>query len=212
MSQGRLRVGAAVGAGAGGEGALTRWWRRSVDVLLIDSPLTARSLGRCSATSVKAVLNLTCKSSAATSPLAQSARALAEAGCSAPGEVGMLRLHLYHPYRDWCGRSADHRCFRRGRSAGRHRIPVIADGGIATPAISPKPSPQARRRARCHGGVLCWPVPKNPRSEIELLRGRSYKSYRGMGSLGAMSRFLRPLRWRRQRRRQSWCPEGMSRP
>lgn len=68
--QGRLRVGAAVGAGAGNEERVDALVAAGVDVLLIDSS-HGHSEAFCSVSVKRARNILTCRSSAATSPLAQ---------------------------------------------------------------------------------------------------------------------------------------------
>jgi IMP dehydrogenase/GMP reductase len=61
------------------------------------------------------------------------------------------RLHLHHPRRHRRRRAADHRHHERlpGVAETGRDIPVIADGGIRTPATSPRPSPPARAPASC---------------------------------------------------------------
>jgi len=70
------------------------------------------------------------------------------------------------------------------RAASKHRIPVIADGGIkysgdVTKAI-------AAGANVCMMGSLFAGVDESP-GETILYQGRSFKAYRGMGSLSAMA-------------------------
>lgn len=118
--QGRLRVGAAVGAGAGNEERVDALVAAGVDVLLIDS-----SHGHS-----EGVLQRIRETRAKYPDLqiiggnVRHWRRRSRTGGSRlqRGESGYRPwLYLYDSYRDWRGRSADHRCFRRGRSAGRHR-------------------------------------------------------------------------------------------
>src|SRR3989337_2119718 len=71
------------------------------------------------------------------------------------------------------------------RAAARHKVPVIADGGIrysgdVTKAI-------AVGASCCMIGSLFAGTDESP-GELILYQGRSFKEYRGMGSLGAMRR------------------------
>jgi IMP dehydrogenase len=67
--------------------------------------------------------------------------------------------------------------------AGKHKIPIIADGGIKYSGDVPK---ALAAGAHCVMiGSLFAGTDESP-GEIVLFQGRSYKVYRGMGSLGAM--------------------------
>jgi IMP dehydrogenase len=67
--------------------------------------------------------------------------------------------------------------------AGKHKIPIIADGGIKYSGDLPK---ALAAGAHCVMiGSLFAGTDESP-GEIVLFQGRSYKVYRGMGSLGAM--------------------------
>lgn len=72
--------------------------------------------------------------------------------------------------------------------AGRHDIPVIADGGIRYSGDAVK-ALAAGAAGVMLGSVLAG-VDEAP-GDIVLYEGRPYKDYRGMGSLGAMSQFSR---------------------
>ncbi|MGH6874794.1 MAG: IMP dehydrogenase, partial [Aestuariivirgaceae bacterium] len=69
--------------------------------------------------------------------------------------------------------------------AGRHGIPVIADGGIKYSGDLAKAL--AAGAACAMIGSLLAGTDESP-GEVFLYQGRSYKSYRGMGSVGAMAR------------------------
>ncbi|XPE45328.1 IMP dehydrogenase [Shigella flexneri] len=102
---GRLRVGAAVGAGAGIEERVDALVAVGVDVLPIDSS-HGHSEGVLQRIREPVLNTLISRSSAVTWRQA-GARALAEAGCSAVKWVSAL-AHLYYPYRHRRRRSTDH--------------------------------------------------------------------------------------------------------
>lgn len=72
--------------------------------------------------------------------------------------------------------------------ARKHRIPVIADGGIKYSGDAVKAL--AAGAACVMLGSMLAGVKESP-GEIIVYAGRAYKDYRGMGSLGAMSDFSR---------------------
>jgi IMP dehydrogenase len=117
--QGRLRVGAAVGAGAGNEERVDALVAAGVDVLLIDSSHghSEGVLQRIRETRAKYPDLQIIGGNVATGAGARAGGSRLQRGESGyrPG------LHLYDPYRHRCGRAADHRRFRRGGSAGRDR-------------------------------------------------------------------------------------------
>jgi IMP dehydrogenase len=69
--------------------------------------------------------------------------------------------------------------------AGRHGIPIIADGGLRTSGDVAKAI--AAGANLCMVGSLLAGTEEAP-GEVFLYQGRSYKAYRGMGSVGAMAR------------------------
>jgi IMP dehydrogenase len=179
--QGRLRVGAAVGAGAGNEERVDALVAAGVDVLLIDSS-HGHSEGVLQR--IREPPNtLTCRSSAATWPPAQ-----ARAGGSRlqRGESG-YRPGLICTTRIVTGVgvpqiTAVSDAVEALEGTG---IPVIADGGIRFSGDIAKAI--AAGAAAVMVGSMLAGTEESP-GEIELYQGRSYKSYRGMGSLGAMSK------------------------
>ena len=71
------------------------------------------------------------------------------------------------------------------RVAARHKVPVIADGGIRYSGDITKAI--AVGASACMIGSLFAGTDESP-GEMILYQGRSFKEYRGMGSLGAMRR------------------------
>jgi IMP dehydrogenase len=71
------------------------------------------------------------------------------------------------------------------RAAARHRVPIIADGGIRYSGDITKAI--AVGASACMIGSLFAGTDESP-GEMILFQGRSFKEYRGMGSLGAMRR------------------------
>jgi IMP dehydrogenase len=71
------------------------------------------------------------------------------------------------------------------RVASRHKVPIIADGGIRYSGDITKAI--AVGASTCMIGSLFAGTDESP-GEMILYQGRSFKEYRGMGSLGAMRR------------------------
>jgi IMP dehydrogenase len=71
------------------------------------------------------------------------------------------------------------------RAAARHKVPVIADGGIRYSGDITKAIAVGASSAMI--GSLFAGTDESP-GEIILYQGRSFKEYRGMGSIGAMRR------------------------
>src|SRR5574344_1881368 len=180
---GRLRVGAAVGAGAGNEERVAALVEAGVDVLLIDSSHghSKGGLDRIEATH-EAYPNIEIVGGNVAT--AAGALALAEAGCSAvkvgigPGSICTTRIVT------GCGVPQITAVADAVEALKGTGLPVIADGGIRFSGDIAK-SVAAGASAVMVGSMLAG-TEESP-GEIELYQGRSYKSYRGMGSLGAMA-------------------------
>ncbi|GIU50637.1 MULTISPECIES: IMP dehydrogenase [Shewanella] len=180
---GRLRVGAAVGAGAGNEERVEALVKAGVDVLLIDS-----SHGHS-----EGVLQRIRDTRAAFPDLqivggnvatAEGALALVEAGVDAvkvgigPGSICTTRIvtGVGVPQITAVSDAAE---------AIKHLdIPVIADGGIR---FSGDLAKALAAGASCIMAGSMFAGTEEAPGETELYNGRAYKSYRGMGSLGAMT-------------------------
>ncbi len=175
--QGRLRVGAAVGAGAGNEERVDALVAAGVDVLLIDSSHghSEGVLQRIRETRAKYPDLQIIGGNVAT---AAGARALAEAGCSAvkvgigPGSICTTRIVT------GVGVPQITAVADAVEALEGTGIPVIADGGIRFSGDIAK-AIAAGASAVMVGSMLAG-TEESP-GEIELYQGRSYKSYRGMG-------------------------------
>ncbi|WP_299267640.1 IMP dehydrogenase [uncultured Psychrosphaera sp.] len=182
-SLGRLRVGAAVGVGAGTDERIEALVAAGVDVLLIDTS-HGHSQG---------VLDRVSKTRAAYPDLdivggnvatASGALALVEAGVDAvkvgigPGSICTTRIVT------GCGVPQITAISDAVEAVAGKDVPVIADGGIR---FSGDISKALVAGASCvMVGSMLAGTEEAP-GEVELYQGRYYKSYRGMGSLGAMN-------------------------
>src|SRR6202522_2310979 len=181
--QGRLRVGAAIGATGDFLERAAELVRTRVDVLSIDSPHghTSRVLD-----AIRVVKKRFPEVDLMAGNVAtyEGAKALIEAGVDTvkvgigPGSICTTRMVTGAGMPQI---TAISECYRAARA---HNIPVIADGGIkysgdVTKAI-------AAGASVVMIGSLFAGVDESP-GETILYQGRSFKTYRGMGSLSAMS-------------------------
>ena len=179
---GRLRVGAAVGAGAGNEERVDALVAAGVDVLLIDSSHghSEGVLQRIRETRAKYPDLQIIGGNVATGA---GARALAEAGCSAvkvgigPGSICTTRIVAGIGVPQV---SAIMDCYNAAKEFG---VPIIADGGIKYSGDMTKAL--AAGANVCMMGSMFAGCDEAP-GTFELYQGRKYKVYRGMGSLAAM--------------------------
>ncbi|XNM73903.1 IMP dehydrogenase [Escherichia coli] len=203
--QGRLRVGAAVGAGAGNEERADALVAAGVDVLLIDSSHghSEGVLQRIRETRAKYPDLQIIGGNVAT---AAGARALAEAGCSAvkvgigPGSICTTRIVT------GVGVPQITAVADAVEALEGTGIPVIADGGIRFSGDIAK-AIAAGASAVMVSSMLAG-TEKSP-GEIELYQGRSYKSYRGIGSLGAMSKGSSDRYFQSDNAADKLVPEGI---
>jgi IMP dehydrogenase len=202
---GRLRVGAAVCAGAGNEERIDALVAAGVDVLLIDSSHghSEGVLQRIRETRAKYPDLQIIGGNVAT---ASGAIALVEAGVSAvkvgigPGSICTTRIvtGVGVPQITAISDAVD--------ALEGTGIPVIADGGIR---FSGDIAKAIAAGASCvMVGSLLAGTEESP-GEIELFQGRSFKSYRGMGSLGAMSKGSSDRYFQTDNAADKLVPEGI---
>ena len=202
---GRLRVGAAVGAGAGNEERIAALVEAGVDVLLIDSSHghSQGVLDRIRATRLAYPDLQIVGGNVAT---AAGALALAEAGCSAvkvgigPGSICTTRIVT------GCGVPQITAVADAVEALMGTGIPVIADGGIRFSGDIAKSI--AAGASLVMVGSMFAGTEESP-GEIELYQGRSFKSYRGMGSLGAMSKGSSDRYFQSDNAADKLVPEGI---
>ncbi|EKO3890531.1 IMP dehydrogenase [Vibrio metschnikovii] len=204
-TQGRLRVGAAVGAAPGNEERVKALVEAGVDVLLIDS-----SHGHS-----EGVLQRIRETRAAYPDLdiiggnvatAEGARALIEAGVSAvkvgigPGSICTTRIVT------GVGVPQVTAIADATEVANQYGIPVIADGGIR---FSGDISKAIAAGASCVMVGSMFAGTEEAPGEVILYQGRSYKAYRGMGSLGAMSKGSSDRYFQTDNAADKLVPEGI---
>lgn len=203
--QGRLRVGAAVGAAPGNEERIEALVNAGLDVLLIDSShghsegVLQRIRETRNAFPDLAIIG----GNVAT---AAGALALAEAGVSAvkvgigPGSICTTRIVT------GCGVPQITAIADAVAALKDTGVPVIADGGIR---FSGDIAKALAAGAHCvMMGSMFAGTEESP-GEVELFQGRSYKSYRGMGSLGAMSKGSSDRYFQSDNAADKLVPEGI---
>ncbi|KYP97786.1 inosine-5-monophosphate dehydrogenase [Sodalis-like endosymbiont of Proechinophthirus fluctus] len=204
---GRLRVGAAVGAGAGSsnEERIDALVSAGVDVLLIDSSHghSEGVLQRIRDTRAKYPDLQIIGGNVAT---AAGALAMVEAGVSAvkvgigPGSICTTRIVT------GVGVPQITAISDAVEALEGTGLPVIADGGIRFSGDIAKAI--AAGAACVMVGSLLAGTEESP-GEIELFQGRSFKSYRGMGSLGAMPKGSLDRYFRTDNAADKLVPEGI---
>ncbi|PKG83765.1 IMP dehydrogenase [Colwellia sp. 75C3] len=180
---GRLRVGAAVGVGAGTDERIDALVAAGVDVLLIDTSHghSQGVLDRVKETRDKYQDLQIIAGNVAT---AAGAKAMADAGVDAvkvgigPGSICTTRIVTGVGVPQL---TAISNAVEGLKGTG---IPVIADGGIRFSGDIAK-ALVAGAHCVMVGSMLAGT--EEAPGEVELYQGRYYKSYRGMGSLGAMA-------------------------
>lgn len=202
---GRLRVGAAVGAGPGNEERIDALVAAGVDVLLIDSSHghSEGVLQRVRETRAKYPNLPIVAGNVAT---AEGAIALADAGASAvkvgigPGSICTTRIVTGVGVPQITA-IADAAAALKDRG-----IPVIADGGIRFSGDIAKAI--AAGASSVMVGSMFAGTEEAP-GEIELYQGRAFKSYRGMGSLGAMAKGSSDRYFQSDNAADKLVPEGI---
>ncbi|PRL36054.1 Inosine-5'-monophosphate dehydrogenase [Haemophilus influenzae] len=202
---GRLRVGAAVGAGAGNEERIDALVKAGVDVLLIDSSHghSEGVLQRVRETRAKYPNLPIVAGNVAT---AEGAIALADAGTSAvkvgigPGSICTTRIVTGVGVPQITA-IADAAAALKDRG-----IPVIADGGIR---FSGDIAKAIAAGASCVMVGSMFAGTEEAPGEIELYQGRAFKSYRGMGSLGAMAKGSSDRYFQSDNAADKLVPEGI---
>jgi IMP dehydrogenase len=181
--QGRLRVGAAVGVGAGTDERIAALVEAGVDVLLIDTS-HGHSQGVIDRVKETRALFPNLQIVAGNVATAEGALALAEAGADAvkvgigPGSICTTRIVT------GCGVPQLTAISDAVSAVKALDIPVIADGGIRFSGDIVKALVAG---ASCVMVGSMFAGTEEAPGEVELYQGRYYKSYRGMGSLGAMN-------------------------
>ena len=182
-SEERLRVGAAVGVGAGTEERVAALVEAGVDVVVVD---TAHGHSKGVIERVAWVKSNYSQIQVIGGNIATgaAAKALADAGADAvkvgigPGSICTTRIVAGVGVPQITAVS---------NVAGALKdtdVPVIADGGLRYSGDIAKVL-VAGAHAVMIGGLFAG-TDESP-GEVEIFQGRSYKSYRGMGSIGAMS-------------------------
>ncbi|CZF81578.1 IMP dehydrogenase [Grimontia marina] len=203
--QGRLRVGAAVGAGAGNEERVAALVEAGVDVLLIDSSHghSEGVLQRIRETREKFPELQIIGGNVATGA---GAKALIEAGVDAvkvgigPGSICTTRIVT------GVGVPQITAISDAVEVAEQYGVPCIADGGIRFSGDMCK-AIVAGASCVMVGSMLAG-TEESP-GEVELYQGRAYKSYRGMGSLGAMSKGSSDRYFQTDNAADKLVPEGI---
>lgn len=202
---GRLRVGAAVGAGPGNEERIDALVKAGVDLLLIDSSHghSEGVLQRVRETRAKYPNLPIVAGNVAT---AEGAIALADAGASAvkvgigPGSICTTRIVTGVGVPQITA-IADAAAALKDRG-----IPVIADGGIR---FSGDIAKAIAAGASCVMVGSMFAGTEEAPGEIELYQGRAFKSYRGMGSLGAMAKGSSDRYFQSDNAADKLVPEGI---
>ena len=205
-SEGRLRVGAAVGVGADTDERVKALVEAGVDVIVVD---TAHGHSQGVLDRVKWVKQNYPQVQVIGGNIAtaQAARDLVAAGADAvkvgigPGSICTTRIVAGVGVPQL---TAIHNVAEALKGTG---VPLIADGGIR---FSGDVSKALAAGASCVmlGGMFAGT--EEAPGEIELYQGRSYKSYRGMGSLGAMSQGSSDRYFQdKQESTDKYVPEGI---
>jgi IMP dehydrogenase len=179
--QGRLRVGAAVGVGRDALERAEALVGEDVDVLVVD---TSHGHSRAVGDTVRAIKSrFDVQVIAGNIATREAAEALAEAGADAvkvgvgPGSICTTRVVA------GVGVPQVTAIYDCAEAAGRHGVPVIADGGIQYSGDIAKAIAAGAESVMV--GSLLAGTDESP-GDVVLSQGERVKEYRGMGSIGAM--------------------------
>jgi IMP dehydrogenase len=180
-TQGRLRVGAAVGVGADAEERAQALVEAGVDLLVVDtahghSLLVLQTVERIKRTHGVDIMAGNVATGAATAALIEAGADAVKVGVG-PGSICTTRVVA------GVGVPQVTAVLDCASAASRHDIPVIADGGIQYSGDIAK-AIAAGADAVMLGSLLAG-VDESP-GEVVLYQGERFKEYRGMGSIGAM--------------------------
>ncbi len=183
-SKGRLRVGAAVGPSPDRGERVAALVNAGVDVIVVDTA-HGHSKGVIDAVRATRAEWPNVDVIAGNVGTAEATEALIEAGASAvkvgigPGSICTTRVVA------GVGVPQITAVSDCARVAGKHGIPIIADGGVKFSGDVVKAI--AAGASSVMLGSIFAGTDESP-GDLVLYQGRSYKAYRGMGSLGAMKR------------------------
>lgn len=204
-SQGRLRVGGAVGTGADTEERVEALVNAGVDVVIVD---TAHGHSQGVLDRVKWVKSRFPDLQLIGGNVATGAgaRALVDAGADAvkvgigPGSICTTRVVA------GVGVPQITAVAEVAKELERDDVPLIADGGIRFSGDVAK-AIAAGANTVMIGGMFAG-TEESP-GEVELYQGRSYKTYRGMGSLGAMQQGASDRYFQDNAEVEKLVPEGI---
>jgi IMP dehydrogenase len=204
-SNGRLRVGAAVGAGAADEERIERLIDAEVDVIVVDSAHAhqQRQIDRVRWVKQRFPEVAVVAGNIAT---AEAARDLQKAGADAvkvgigPGSICTTRIVA------GVGVPQLTAIADVAKALAGSEVKVIADGGIRYSGDIAKAIAAGAHSVMV--GSLLAGTDEAP-GEVEIFEGRSYKTYRGMGSLGAMGEGTSDRYFQEGAVRDKLVPEGV---
>jgi IMP dehydrogenase len=204
-AKGRLRVGAAVGVGAGTEERVERLVDAEVDVIVVD---TAHGHSQGVIDRVRWIKKQYPDVSVIGGNIAtaEAARDLQKAGVDGvkvgigPGSICTTRIVA------GVGVPQLTAIADVAKALAGSEIPVIADGGIRYSGDIAKAIGAGAHSAMV--GSLLAGTDESP-GEVEIFEGRSYKTYRGMGSLGAMGEGSSDRYFQEGAVRDKLVPEGV---
>jgi IMP dehydrogenase len=203
--QGRLRVGAAVGAGRGTEARVAALVAAGVDVIVVD---TAHGHSQGVLNQVAWVKRKFSHVQVIGGNIAtgEAARALVKHGADAvkvgigPGSICTTRVVAGVGVPQITAIADVHKALEGGN------VPLVADGGIRFSGDVAK-ALAAGARTVMIGGLFAGT--KEAPGEVELYQGRSHKAYRGMGSLGAMQQGSSERYFQENDEIEKLVPEGI---